>query len=616
MCDWRSRSFTSSHRPRVPHAIASVVILADPTAAPPRPHSRRPNFLHAVYVRLTHVPVVPAVTTLGLVFWFVACLVSRPLDPNSEGGFLSRISPLWYVGIILIATGWGLSGRVGQHAKTDGTKWAGFAVVTMTIALAATPPIIYPGVRFSWTLKHVGVTEYILAYHSVNSSIDIYQAWPGFFAAMATLCRSAGLSDPIALARWWPLIVDLVALAAMRQLSRKFLSEYRSWVACGIFVLGNAIGQDYYSPQSISFAFAILIFALAVEVPGGDSESLIGLRIFTIAILSFAIAVTHQLTPFMVAIALAVLVIFRLVRFKWLPLVPIIPAAFWAFIQIDEVRRYFKLGSIGDFGTNIRLHQPGAPIVHTLAIGQVDLVAWLGASALIAAAALLTTWQHRNRLSYALLLCAVSPVALFFFNQYGGEGTFRVILFALPWLSIGAAQIGKPLRIPLSSIFWIGLPILLAANIVGSAILDWVNVVRPNDLAAERYFEAHAPNGSVLVSLGSGYAPTKSTRRYPSFSYLMAPGVQSALLPNGTIDTAQADSLAISLAISSKRPASKYFVLAGEQIEASGEYQRVYSGSEYRAFVSAMKHSQYWVIVYNTPTSVLFQLRAPPVLKK
>jgi hypothetical protein len=578
--------------------VSSLANTSDRKAKP----SRFPSF-----------PLSPAFVVGGTIFWLTGCLLSRPLDPNSEGGFITRISPLWYLGLLLIVTSLGLARQVGSHARKVDTKWAGLAVFTMTAALAATPPIIYPGIRFSWALKHVGVTDYILTHHTVNPSIDIYQAWPGFFAAMATLCRIAGISDPLLIARWWPLIIDLVALAAMRQLSRRFLSDYRSWLACAIFELGNLIGQDYYSPQSLGFALTIIVFALAVELPGRRTQGHVRLRIITITVVSLAIAVTHQLSPYMLSLALIVLAVFGLVRYKWIPLLPLIPAILWALSQYRQVRIYFHLNELGNVASNVRLHQAGTPVIHYVAIGQAYLALWIGTTAIIAFTALFAWWQARNRVSYALLLCAASAGSLVLANQYGGEGLFRVVLFALPWLSIAAAQLRQPRNLPIGRVLWVGLPILLAANVLGTTVLDWVNIVRPGELEAERYFETHAPRGSVIAYLGSGYAPEKSTANYPAFTYVSYPYVSADGTTGAGVSSSTLVIFMTDWYISTyNRPTSDYYMMIGQGLEASGQYSQLYTSAQYNDFVSAIGKSPYWSVVYQHSGTALFRLRSKP----
>lgn len=53
----------------------------------------------------------------------------------------------------------------------------------------------------SWTYKHFGVVDYIFHGGALNNPLDIYQQWPGFFAAAAGLVRLSGRSE-LSFANW------------------------------------------------------------------------------------------------------------------------------------------------------------------------------------------------------------------------------------------------------------------------------------------------------------------------------------------------------------------------------------------------------------------------------
>ena len=67
-----------------------------------------------------------------------------------------------------------------------------------------------------------------------------------------------------------PAIIGVITLANFRYLAGKVLrrgNPYRYWLAGTLLVLADAIGQDYFSPQSVGFALGLGAYALACEPP-------------------------------------------------------------------------------------------------------------------------------------------------------------------------------------------------------------------------------------------------------------------------------------------------------------------------------------------------------------
>src|SRR6266516_3225207 len=57
--------------------------------------------------------------------------------------------------------------------------------VALTVMLYGTAPLVYSQGRYSWLYKTIGVVQYVNVNGRLNSTIDIYQNWPGFFAFAA-----------------------------------------------------------------------------------------------------------------------------------------------------------------------------------------------------------------------------------------------------------------------------------------------------------------------------------------------------------------------------------------------------------------------------------------------
>ena len=247
---------------------------------------------------------------------------------------------------------------IATARRTDGVE-IGIAVTSLVLVLTGTAAIVYDVPRLPWVQKHLGVVDYILHYGQVHPDIDIYQAWPGLFSATACLSRATGIHDPIAVARVWPPIVDVLEFLAVRCFAGRLLgNNYRAWVAAGVYMLAGAFNLDYFSPQAIALLLALSLYAVVVPVAAVGRSAAVQFRlpawrIAVVALLSLALAVTHQITPYFVVASLAVFVVFGLLRPVWIPLVPLIPAAAWAAVNYQSWKTYFSLSDIFNLGANV-----------------------------------------------------------------------------------------------------------------------------------------------------------------------------------------------------------------------------------------------------------------------
>ncbi len=96
--------------------------------------------------------------------------------------------------------------------------------------------------------------------------------------------------------------------------SRVLRNPRRAWLAATIFVVGYAIGDaDYYSPQSAAFLMGVGAFVVVFR--HRDERPMMSTASWVVLFAtSVADAITHQLTPYMVTIALVVLVVFKRVN--------------------------------------------------------------------------------------------------------------------------------------------------------------------------------------------------------------------------------------------------------------------------------------------------------------
>ena len=156
------------------------------------------------------------------------------------------------------------------------------------------------------------------------------------------------------------------------------------------------------------------------------------------------ICASHQLTPFMVLIAVTALTLSGRVWPSRLPLIAVVLLTLWlaypASAYLIGNPPLAEAGLQGATEANV-LDRLSGTAGHVLVV-QVRIVLTLVLWALAAAGAV-RDWR-RGRLDVRVALLAVTPLLLFPAQLYGGEMLIRVSLFALPFVAVLACSILLP----------------------------------------------------------------------------------------------------------------------------------------------------------------------------
>ncbi len=486
----------------------------------------------------------------GIGCWLIGLPAIDPTQLGSLG--LIAILPLPIVfAYVLIIVGFALS----ISAPLVGTRWPLLFLVGLVLLLHATPAISYETLRYSWAWKHIGVIDYIMRTGHTDPSarfLSAYHNWPGFFAFFAAIGGLLKLDalTIASLARFFPTFLNLAYLATLPFLLGALTADPRViWTAAAIFLLGNWVGQDYFSPQGVSFLMYLILLTLligplkqrAVAAPVDASGApvrgpwLWGLpqlqpraEYLPLALLLIvAITATHQLTPLFVLGALfALFVIGRL------------SLGFFVFALIAELGwlLYFAtpfmapllgelLSELGDVGTatvgrlvDLQVVSEGQRIV---SLGSRGLTVAIAGAAFVGIA---MRWLSGYRDVTAMVLLA-APMPFLVATPYGGEIAFRLYFFALPFLSFFAATLfffgsngGKrfaPLRLGLLALLLLALvPGFLLAN-NGKDQQYWFS---PSEVAAADWLYRNSEPGQLLIE-GSRNYPSQF-RNYENFVYV------------------------------------------------------------------------------------------------
>jgi len=539
----------------------------------------------------------------GTILWCGAALAEGHVVPG-VGGFLPVISPLWYAGLVLLLAGIVLArGKSELHAMS--------ALVSLVAAFTLTPALVYGMPRSQAAAKHVDLVQLILHAHHLDAGAGIYQAYSGFFSAIAWVCYLARINNSIGLAAFWPFVIGLVGLAELRFFfGRQVRSSYRIWVGMTLVVLVNAIGADYFSPQSVGFVLALGVYGLVLgrDWPGlGDR-----MRIALLVLAGCSLAVTHELSPYIAGGVLVVLVIFRAARPWYVPATCILPAIVWAGLNWDVMKGFVSFAGLGDLSNFAPPQTVSTPGLQRLAIvGESSHALLLGLLVLIALAGVGFLRTIRRPQTWGFMISAGVGLVLISVNPYGNEGIFRVALFGIPWLALVAME-----AVPDNPPRWVSAAFgavavgLLGTFLVSMFGLDNENVIRPADLQALQALEAQAPPNTYVLNLAYGDIPVSVTFPQLGDAVQWTSLVTAASAQPDRPDAADAVALARDYIRYAGTARNLYAIWSPASVANSVDYglETQAHALEWRKLLAA---SPDWQVVFNRDGTYLFRVVVP-----
>jgi len=538
----------------------------------------------------------------------------RGVDPGAMGdlGLVSVLPPAWFVAL------GALVGLLGLHiARGSGGAVVGAHLAAVVTVLHATPALLYPEPRYSWTFKHLGVVDYISRHGSLDPGdplLGIYHSWPGFFTLSAFLSDTAGV-DPATLAKWAPLFFQLSFLVPAAVAFGCLTADRRQRaLGLGIFALANWVGQDYFAPQALTYLLFLIVIALVLRwLPARNATAHVRDRIRAVhdrgpvlredlapaqrrgmaalvTGLLVAIASSHQLTPVALSGVLLALALYRKSVPRWVAAATVGVTVVW-------------MSTIGL--AYLRAHSAG--LLATLGRPDADevLVIWAGRALVLVVAALAGyAWIREGRTgrSWTAALLALAPAPLIV-SSYDGEILFRVYLFGLPWLALlaagalyGRSRQARGVLAPVALLLAITVPFTLAYY--GK---ERANYFDADEAAANAWVVDHAEPGSVLLGAALDF-PWKDSG-YERFTYdwlSQLPVDRRRLLltdPVGVVTTVMAESGA----------RTGYLLLSAAQEPALAYGSDLPAGIQDRV-ADALAQSPAFSLVYASPTAKVYRL--------
>jgi Phosphotransferase enzyme family len=460
----------------------------------------------------------PPVLGLSVIALWLLGLHGVDLNRMSDTGLVSVMRPPAYAALALLTASFMVtllgrrpsSGRLAVH------------LVALIGLLDATPPLLYGTLRYSWAWKHLGIVEYIGRTHHVDphiSSLAVYHNWPGFFSFGALVTKLVGAGDAITIAMWAPLFFNLLTMGALVFLYRTLTKQRRVvWMSCWLFFVSNWVGQDYFSPQALTFVLYIAVLAVVVDryVRRDRSEPsrAHGRAITSVIILcTLAIVTSHQLTPVMLVISLVALSVTRLAKVGRFALFAAAANLVWyatgarTFVGAQIAPSLRALGAIFS-NADSSLHDQGTASQGEVIVSLMGrmTVAVLG---LLAVIGFVRRWRRGTKDLAPAVLC-LGPLSFIVLSDYGGEILFRIFLFSSPFLAYFAAQALLPRRTLLYRRRKVVVPIVACLVLLSGFLFGYFGKDRQyrftsGEVAATRYLVEHAANHSLLVSATANY---------------------------------------------------------------------------------------------------------------
>lgn len=435
-------------------------------------------------------------------------------------------------------------------------------VVVLTVLLHGAATLAEPLPRFVPAWLHVGFTDYIARTGETLPELDARFSWPGLFAMVAMATDAAGLRDAMALLGWTPVVLNLLYAGIVYKLAGALSGgSGPAWLAVWLFLPGNWVGQDYFSPQGLNYFFYLVILTVLVvwfrparlerlrrrlhrrtrrgqpagahplprarrllrlvglppvptlhepEPAAAGPATLAGLMAVVLVVFTASTA-SHQLTPMAILVSVAVLVAIRRCAVRTLPaLLVVILVGYVSYLTVTYWSGHLQdmIGSVGRINhtvnTGITERVRGDPgHLFVLQVRQALAVGIWGLAALGA-------WRRmrRGHGDLAVLALAGAPFLLLFAQNYGGEVFLRIYTFALPFMIVLVVGLLVPVWPARHTVPAAVVACLLSVALIGGFLVarygnESFEQVRPGDAAAIEWLYANATPGVTLVALTS-----------------------------------------------------------------------------------------------------------------
>jgi O-antigen/teichoic acid export membrane protein len=488
----------------------------------------------------------------GLTLFFLPLQEVR-IEAMNGYGLVSVLPVASLIGLGLLTLGYVLTLGLDRPRPL----FLSLQLVALVECLHGMTAIVETQPRFPTAWQHLGFLDYIGRTGEVAPALDARFNWPGFFAVATFFSEAVGISDPAALLKPAPVVAELLYLVPYILLLSCIRANWRTrWFAAFLLVACNWVGQDYFSPQSFNFFVYLLILAFVLtwfglsrsplasglparvvsrlprprspralrwvgvprswgraspgELPPRPATARQRTAVVALIIGLFVVSTaSHQISPFMIVVAVAALVVVGRCELTGLPLLfGVITVTWFSFMATGYWTGHLAeiFGNVGSLGSNVEASVQGRALHSSPEHTAVLSVRLALAAGLFGLAVLGALRRRRNGVhDRALLVLAVAPISALGLQSYGGEVGLRVFLFALPALCALAASLFFGVRAGRS---WLGLAAAMACAlvVVGAFLVarygnERAERTTPGEVAALEYVYDHDDEGARVMWL-------------------------------------------------------------------------------------------------------------------
>lgn len=542
-----------------------------------------------------------ALLLVALALWLVAVPLLRGVRMGQYGLLASPGGA-----VLAVACGFAVTGFVVAVAVKR-TWIAAAAVLAVIVIQRATVPLITEVPIYTWTYKHIGLVDYLLANHRLApASVDIYNQWPGFFAAVSWFSAVSG-ADPVTVAHWFGPMTHVLGAVLIAMLALGLRLGMRAALCAALLAeLLNWVGQDYYAPQSLGYVMALACLALLAYSKTQPAAGYMSLVVFA------ALVPTHQLTPvWLCALALA-LAVFRQIKPFWLPLA--YGALVLAYVLPREqfVKRYgLFTGSnpLKNSSSNVASRGSDGRMFTMLVDRSLSVSMWI-----LAALCFVVLWR-RVGAPWAAGIMAFSSMMLLAGQSYGGEAIFRVFLYSVagccmlvaPFLAKGLSIGTGVRRIAAGVTVWLLLVVVMLAGMQGYyGGWSYVTMTR-TQLEQSRWLLKQNPEGATITVMVPAGWPERPSAEYVQHA-LANPDYDSPLvflkdsLSQGFPLPQDLDRLELL----ARSGGNQLYLVLTRQTGAYSDYFRMFRDGAVPSLVAQLDKRPHWKRVISDDDSVVF----------
>ncbi len=242
-------------------------------------------------------------TALAFVLWIVSSFRTQSFDLTalSDLGLFSILPVTFFVAFGLLIFSFFITLKT---AKKSQTFLLFLQSVLLILFINLTPAIIEGTPRFSAGYSNFASVDYIEDFFSINPSAIWIHNWPTFSIFIAIFNQISTLPwDSLLLI--YPTIFNILLLPALYVLlNASGQKSTVTWLGIWLIFLGNWVGQDYFSIQSMGFFFIVLLLFLLFK---SSNKNLNGREWLVLFFVLFAYLVTSHLLSSLVIVSVCLI---------------------------------------------------------------------------------------------------------------------------------------------------------------------------------------------------------------------------------------------------------------------------------------------------------------------